>query len=244
VQGFADQALAEARISLEVAQARDYRFSICEALRLAVCPLALMTGDVDGAERAVTMLTDLAKANDAPFWKMVARCLQGRLLICRGEYATGSSILRSALDTCEISGWIMQHPEFLGALGEGLAGLGQLAEAIAVIDKAIAAAGRGGEIWCLAELIRLKGEFLLLEAQGKSASSAEDCFLEALDMARQQHALAWGLRSSMSLARLRLRQNRRADARQVLAEVYARFTEGFATQDLVSAETLLRTLRD
>jgi predicted ATPase len=50
------------------------------------------------------------------------------------------------------------------------------------------------------------------------------------------------LRASLSLARLRLRQNRRDDARQILEPLYHRFTEGFKTADLRSARTMLQPL--
>ena len=43
----------------------------------------------------------------------------------------------------------------------------------------------------------------------------------------------------MSLARLRQRQHRVAEARELLGSVYGRFTEGFATADLREARSLL-----
>jgi hypothetical protein len=46
----------------------------------------------------------------------------------------------------------------------------------------------------------------------------------------------------MSLARLWQRQTRREEARTTLAAVYATYTEGFATPDLVDATTLLEKL--
>jgi len=62
-----------------------------------------------------------------------------------------------------------------------------------------------------------------------SLSAAEDCFRGGLEVARQQDALSWELRGVMSLARLRVRQDRPDEARQGLAPVYDRFTEGFET---------------
>jgi hypothetical protein len=51
--------------------------------------------------------------------------------------------------------------EYLGILAEGLAGLGRYAEAVTTVDRALAAADSGGERWYVAELLRVKGEFLL-----------------------------------------------------------------------------------
>jgi predicted ATPase len=50
------------------------------------------------------------------------------------------------------------------------------------------------------------------------------------------------LRAATSLARLWQRQNKREEARQLLAEIYGWFTEGFDTPDLQEAKTLLEEL--
>jgi predicted ATPase len=200
-----------------------------------------MTGDLAAAGQAVTMLMNLAASLSAPFWKTLANCLEGKLLIRRGEFANGSAILRRALDTCEKTGWTICHPEFLGALAEGLAGQRRFAEALRVIDQALATADRGGERWFVPELLRTKGEILLQGAFDQSVSAAELCFAEALDAAREQGALSWELRIALSVARLRIGQDRQDDARQLLTQVYDRFTEGFETPDLLCASALLQT---
>jgi predicted ATPase len=100
-------------------------------------------------------------------------------------------------------------------------------------------ADRGGERWFVAELLRIKGELLLHEAGDQPISAAERCFSEALEVAREQGVLSWELRSALSFARLRVSQVRQDDARQLLAPVYNRFTEGFETPDLFSASKLL-----
>jgi predicted ATPase len=52
----------------------------------------------------------------------------------------------------------------------------------------------------------------------------------------------WELRAAASLARLWRDQGHRAAARDLLAPVYGRFTEGFATPDLKEAKGLLNEL--
>jgi predicted ATPase len=52
-------------------------------------------------------------------------------------------------------------------------------------------------------------------------------------------AKAWVLRAAISLARLLASQGRRTEAPMLLAEIYARFTEGFDTADLKDAKALL-----
>jgi predicted ATPase len=95
-----------------------------------------------------------------------------------------------------------------------------------------------------AELYRIKGELLLnakCEMRNKEWTP-EDCFKKALDVARGQQAKSWELRAAMSLSRLWQQQDRQADARQLLAEVYNWFTEGFDTADLQEAKALLEKL--
>ena len=97
------------------------------------------------------------------------------------------------------------------------------------------------ERWNEAELYRLKGEYLLAQAS-PNAQEAGTYFQQALDLARQQRAKLFELRTAMSLSRLWHQQGQRAPARQLLAEVYGWFTEGFDTADLQEARALLDQL--
>jgi predicted ATPase len=127
----------------------------------------------------------------------------------------------------------------LAELAAGFGGAGQIAEGLVVVDKALARAEQTEAGWCLAELLRTKGELHLLERLPTAAETAEQCFLRALDVAREQGALAWELRSAMSLARLWHGQQRASQARKLLTPVYRRFTEGLGTADLIAAKALL-----
>ena len=102
-----------------------------------------------------------------------------------------------------------------------------------------------------AELYRLKGELTLQQVQVSSSkfqvqespeSEAEECFLKAVELARTQQAKSLELRAAMSLARLWQQQGKKAEARQLLAEIYNWFTEGFDTADLQEAKALLEEL--
>ena len=106
-----------------------------------------------------------------------------------------------------------------------------------------------GERYYEAELYRLKGELTLQsKVQGlrfkvqSLESEAEDCFRKAITIARRQSAKSWELRAVMSLARLWQQQGKKKKARQILAEIYGWFTEGFDTKDLQEARALLQEL--
>jgi predicted ATPase len=242
-QGYAEQAMDQARLSLEEAQRANFPLSIGEALRVAVCDIALMTGDLETADQSITMLVEIATSRNAPFWGILGRCFRGKLLVIHGDFARGCALLRTELEFCERANWPIWCPEFMSALAEGLAGLGQIAEARAVVDKGLASADRGGERVYYPELLRLKGELLLRRAIGQPRSDAEESFSAALCLAERQGALALELRAALSVARLRVTQGRQDEARRILTPIYDRFTEGFGTADLKAAEQLLATLR-
>ena len=71
---------------------------------------------------------------------------------------------------------------------------------------------------------------------------AEGWLWRALDVARHQQAKSLELRAAMSLVRLWQQQGKQAEARALLAPIYAWFTEGFDTADLQEAKTLLDAL--
>jgi predicted ATPase len=60
-----------------------------------------------------------------------------------------------------------------------------------------------------------------------------------LDIAKEQEARLWELRTTTSLGRLRRDQGRCGEARDLLAPIYGGFTEGFGTPDLKDAKALL-----
>jgi predicted ATPase len=200
-----------------------------------------MTGDFATADREIAHLIEVAKSLNAHLWETAGRFLKGKLLVERGEFAQGLLVLRDAFETGGRT-WRLSYPEFRGTLALGLAGTGRLDEALVALDDAMAAEREDGHGWFAPELLRIKGEVLLQQAADQSDLAAEDCFNHASHMAREQGALFWELRIALSVARLRVSQGRRHEARALLASVYDRFTEGFATADLQAARNLLEGL--
>ncbi|MDT9632160.1 AAA family ATPase [Pseudomonas sp. JV449] len=123
-------------------------------------------------------------------------------------------------------------------------GLGLVADILVTfnaraVDEALFERARSGAAgWCSPEILRVRAEAMA------DPHGAEALLLEALGLAHQQGALAWELRCADSLARLWQQQGRVQAARDLLGSVYARFSEGFATQDLVRVRRLLDELQD
>jgi predicted ATPase len=86
---------------------------------------------------------------------------------------------------------------------------------------------------------QLRGD--LLNAT-RDQAAAEASFQKAIDVSRRQSAKLYELCAATSLARLWRDQGKRAEAHDLLAPVYAWFTEGFNTPFLKEAKVLLEEL--
>jgi predicted ATPase len=124
-------------------------------------------------------------------------------------------------------------------MAEALGHAGRTTDGLATVEAGIDRS-QGG--WLTPELLRLKAELLLLQGAPGAATAAEALFRQALDWAHRQEAVSWELRSATSLARLWRDHHRRIEARDLLASIHGRFTEGFDTADLRLAKRLLGEL--
>jgi predicted ATPase len=145
------------------------------------------------------------------------------------------------LAAAEATGTRSSKPFYLALLAEALALAGKIEEGLAVLDDAFATATVSGVRGWDAEIHRLRGELTGRLAHPDPAK-AEDSFRTALAIAREQGTRGYELRAATSLARLWLKQGRRTEVRDLLAPVYAWFTEGFDTPDLKDAKALIEEL--
>jgi len=204
------------------------------------------------AETAMKIATDHGFAH----WEAIATVARGSALIGQGKVEEGIEQMHQSLTACQTTGAEMLQPWLLSLLAEGYSKARQIEEGLSVLDEALAVALRIGERIYEAELYRLKGA-LLLQSKVQGAKSkidnpqsaihnsqleAEACFHQAIEIARQQNAKSLELRAVMSLSHLWQQQGKQNEARQILAEIYGWFTEGFDTVDLQEAKALLEEL--
>jgi hypothetical protein len=222
IQGLPDQAIRAGRKSLECALSTGHTLSLCLALT-CICSVALWTGDVSEAKRLVAILLDHSSRYSLAYWQFWGRCFEAGLAVKTRKLSVGRTVLCDPL--CSPA-----HEETLATLDEGLA-----------TKEVIARAENGLAGWCAAELLRIKAETLLSEGDA-TAGAGEGLLQRSLDMAREQGALSWELRTATSLARHWHGQRRMWEAHDLLGSVLARFTEGFETTDLVKARILLEEM--
>jgi predicted ATPase len=242
LQGFAEQALRVVEHNIEEGNAVGQALSFCSVLGQGACPIAFLAGDLDDAERYGAMLLDHTERHPIRLWHVWARCFNGLVIAKRGDITGGVHALRRGLEQAGDARFLPRFLLLLGELAVCLGEAGEVAPGLATVEETLARCEARDERWYLAELLRIKGELVILEGAADAAAAAEGHFLRALDWARRQQALSWELRTATSLAQLWRDQNRAAEAHELLGSVYGRFTEGFETADLREAKSLLEHL--
>jgi predicted ATPase/DNA-binding winged helix-turn-helix (wHTH) protein len=239
LQGLADQAMRLVEHNIEEGRANGHALTFCSVLGQGACPIAFLAGDLDAAERYGEALFEHTERHAIRLWRLWAGCFKGMVMAKRGDIDAGLALLRSEIDR---AGDARLLPRFLLPLGELAACLGEANEiekGLAAVEETLGRCKARHEQWYVPELLRIKGELMLKDTKRQSVSSAEQCFSEALKLAGRQGALFWELRNALSLARLRIGQDRKTDARQTLAPVYGAFTEGRQIADVREARALL-----
>jgi len=238
--GYPQQARRRMEESLTLAQDLAHPHSLTFVLVFAAI-LHRLCGEVQAAYARADAATRLAAEQGIAQWFAGGTILRGWAVAAQGQVAEGIAQIHQGLAAWRAAAAEVLRPSWLALLAEAYAagddpasGLHGLAEALVLIETT-------GERWYEAELYRLRGELLLHHARGEP-EEAEVCFQQALTIARRQQAKSWELRAAMSLARLWQQQDKRAEARALLAPIYGWFTEGFDTADLQEAKAFLEEL--
>jgi predicted ATPase len=150
----------------------------------------------------------------------------------------GVTQMRQGIAAYRATGVGLDHPHCLVLLARGYQEMGQAEAGLAVLAEMLTVINNSGERYYEAEAHRVKGE-LLLDRPTPDEQQTAACFQQALAVARRQQAKSLELRAAMSLGRLWQRQGERDEARELMADVYGWFNEGFDTADLQEAKALL-----
>jgi predicted ATPase len=194
----------------------------------------------DDTKSYAGVVTSLCLEHAFPFWAAGGQIFGGWAAINQGEVDAGVDKLVCGLAAWRTTGARLWLPIFLALEAEGHLKAGRDQAALHSIEQALATSDETGERWAIAEILRVKANLLLTTGRGK-AEEVEEALIESLEIARQQQAKSWELRSATSLARLWRDQGKPQQARELLAPVYGWFTEGFDTRDLKDAKALLDT---
>jgi len=237
--GYPDQALRQQHAADVLAHEIAHPPSVAFARMLAAVAQQLRR-ETHAAHEQAEALIALATEQGFVLFRAIGGILRG---VTRAALEREEQIgqIRHDLAAVHETGSALWEPYFLALLAEVYAQAGQVEAGLATLAEALAAAQATGERWAEAELYRLRGSLLLRQTEIPQAE-AETWLQRALDVARRQEAKSLELRAAMSLSRLRQQQGKRKEAHDLLAKVYAWFTEGFDTADLREAKALLEEL--
>ena len=239
--GYPDQALDWSRRGLKLARQLAHPASLAHAHAFGAICHQLCRGQQETqklAEAAVNISTE----QGLPQYRGQGSVLRGWTLAEQGHGEEGIAQILGGLVAYRATGTGQFRLYFPALLAEIYGREGRAGEGIAVLAEALTAMNSGGEErFYEPELYRLKGE-LLLALSPQNQAEAEVCYRQAVEAARRQSARSLELRAVRSLSWLWQRQGKKESARQLLAEKYGWFTEGFETPDLQEARALLEEL--
>ena len=259
--GQPDQALSRIEEALTLARELSEPLSLAHALLFAAILYQLRREEQMAQEYADAAFA-VSSEHGLVLYQAMSTVMKGWALLKQGRHEEAIERMRQGLAALQATGTELVRPHFLGLLAEALGLARQPEEGLRTLEEALSVAQRGGEAYYEAELYRLKGEMLLIQAAGRGSSraaprgkaaieaettadgQAEACFNQSIKIAQKQKAKSWELRAVMSMARLYQKQSKQKEARTLLTYTYSRFTVGFATADLREAKALLDELSE
>jgi tetratricopeptide (TPR) repeat protein len=259
--GYPDQALQRVHEAFALAQELSHPFSFAFALHFAL-NLHQWRKEPQLAQELAEVLLAFSSEHGFLWLAAVVTFRQGAMLVAQGQVEEGLAQMHQGMDTYLAGGAGLGHPSLLGGLAAVYGSTGQIDKGLVLLTEALSLVENTGQHAYEVGLILLKG-LLLLKSKGQKVEEAEECFCQALDVARRQEAKSLELQAATSLARLWQQQalklgaegleqgarntqhatrNKLKAAHKMLSEVYNWFTEGFDTKDLQEAKALLTSL--
>jgi len=233
--GYPDRALRKSREALVLARELSHPFTLGFALYYSAW-VHQQRGERRAVEERIEATITLATEQELTRWALQGAVLKGWLLAQQGKGQEGILQLRQGATVA-----VREQSHYAALLTEAYGKEGQTEEGLRVVTEELARVHVTGGRFYESELHRIKGELLLWQAV-PDEEHAETCFQRAIEVARSQSAKSLELRAAMSLSRLWQKQGRKAEARELLGDVYGWFTEGFDTADLKEAKSLLQQL--
>ncbi len=235
--GRPDQAQKVAWQCIEDARALGHTFSIAHGLNMGGLT-HLLLNDVEACRAVNEELYPLAERNKFPWPLSYAKFQRGWLLAQDGDRDEGIAQMQHAAESAPVA---VLQPIVLALIAQEQMRAGRFDDAFATIERAMDNINEQHIHFHEGEITRLRGDILLAQSRD-NAAEAEAAFRQALAVSVQQSCRPVELSAAVSLARLLRDDGRKEEARDLLAPVYAAFSEGFERPDLRDAKALLDEL--
>ena len=183
----------------------------------------LMRGDDARASPNAFELARLTRDHDLNQWRAFGVFLEGSATAASGAIGNGLLAMRRGVEMLREENLLFYDGLFKIALAEGEARAGDSDRALAILDEALMTCERTGGRAFEADLHRARGD-ILLKCDPANSAPAEEAFLTAIAVAKQQATRSFELRAALALAKLYGAIGRDADAHSVLGPAL----EGFA----------------
>lgn len=198
---------------------------LSQVYALAAIPIAIWRGDMMAARTRLASLRKVTRSFNFGFWQEWETAFS----LAVESDGKVSSPLQSLVESNDPSRAKMR--DHLCTFNPALLGQDTLRRV------------RAGSVgWCAPEALRGQAENLLQSGDVAAFPSAQLLLVEAKALAKQQGALAWELRATMSLARMWGISGMYEQAHQALLAVHTQFQEGLDTGDLRASALLLAEL--
>jgi adenylate cyclase len=236
--GYPDQAVKESQQALVLAKQIDHSVISGFAIGIGGVLFNQIRRDVVAVETWNWKSIQRSENEQMRLFNPSEMISRGWVLTQSGQTTEGLEMMERGLKARRQSNATRHYTQYLGMLAEGYCLAGQTDKALHTLDEALTRVEASQEHYCEAELHRLKGE-TLLKISNKNAENAEASFQNAIRVAEAQKAKSWELRATNSLCRLWDQQGFPSKAHQYLSEIYAWFSEGYDTPDLIETQRLL-----
>lgn len=223
LQGFTEDAVRAAEESVTAAIETKQSVAICFAVSISGCPVNLWSGNLETAERNLSLLQEHSRLSSSVYWKQYVDVF--RLGIAAAKDQPENRQFRAGRQQ---SHWDYRHWENFSVLGLGFA-------PVLLVQRAKS----DSSWWCAPEILRL--EAMRIHREGKTQAKSDICQLlqQSLELAQHQQALSWELRTATSLLELAQTGDEIKQARRLLKETMSDFEAGFDSYDFRRAEALL-----
>ena len=239
--GYPNQAREWNERALVSAKGTRHPFSVAFAMTFTAY-LCQHLGDVEGARDHAQSAMTISSEHGFRHWKYQSMMLRGWALAELGQVAEGLSEIRLGLEEYETMDSSLASSWFRCLLAKAYEKAGRPDAALRALDDACVTAESTGERFYLAEIYRLQGEMTLAHEAPGSVTTAEERFGSSLAVAREQGALSFELRTSVSLARLWRKLGRLQDTAELIRPISGKFREGHDSIDVKAAVRLITEL--
>jgi len=233
--GHPDRAVEQADRAIAIATDLDHPFSLAYGLFHSGF-LHLWRGEPEIVRERATAAVRLAEGSDLPVWRALGTCLLGAATSALGRPAEGLDQIADGLDQYQ---GLRTPPVFWPFIrfiqGAAYANAGTPEPGFALIDEAIRLGGPTNVTAPLFHIVR--GDLSLLGPEANRAEATAS-YEHAFAMAERFAAPMPRLRAAVRLCRIATDADR-GGRLEALRKVFATFTEGLDTPDLVEAASLL-----